>query len=135
MNLLLRTIKNSSAAAFCIEDQYGNQYHINVDARHGLLLGFASTDPNVCSTTYWDVFGSFTPVPGAIKYELTVLNPLGDNGVCEYSYKIMGQWPSGDWYYVTPPVYEDGQAFVWKSCTLPQSAFEAPALSGRGQRR
>src|SRR5262245_23631086 len=86
------------AGAFCVQDQYENQYNITVDASHGYLYGTVSNAQG-CATD-WPVTGSYVPTTEGLAFELTAANPLGNMDTCQPIYKLRGRYPAFSWFYI-----------------------------------
>jgi hypothetical protein len=106
----------------CIQDQYGIQYTLNIDAVHQYITGTVSGGQGGGP---WILTGSYvqsSPTDPWI-FELTVSN---SNGAAQPGYvavyKLKGVEPNAAWYY------QDGygdQEFAFTACTVPAAMAEA----------
>jgi hypothetical protein len=106
----------------CIQDQYGNQYILNIDAVHQYITGTVSGSQGGGP---WILTGSYvqsSPTDPWI-FELTISN---SNGVTQPGYvavyKLKGVEPNAAWYYQGG---YGGQEFAFTSCTVPPAMAEA----------
>ena len=119
----------------CIQDQYGNQYTLTIDAAHQYITGTVSGGQGGGP---WILTGSYVqsgPTDPWI-YELTATNSnAGQSGFVPV-FKLKGVQPQGAWYYDSG--FGD-QEFTFTSCTVAAEMAEAdqePVPSGerRGTR-
>lgn len=94
----------------CIQDQYGNKYHINIDAENHYVTGTVETGQS-CQSTGAPILGSFQGAWGQGEFEITV--PLGGYVGCVDNYKIKGRFAEAAWYYTDG---FGGQEFAVAQC-------------------
>jgi hypothetical protein len=106
----------------CIQDQYGNQYTLNIDAVHQYITGTVSGGQGGGP---WILTGSYVQSSPSDPwiFELSVAN---SNGTAQPGfvpvYKLKGVEPNAAWYYQGG--YGD-QEFAFTSCTAPAAMAEA----------
>jgi hypothetical protein len=136
-------VAEARADAFCVQDQYGNQYNFVTDNLNRYAYGSATmvkTTIQDCDTPTYHITGSWVrssrihPQTGTsvINYELTAANPLGDSDVgCVATYKLKGVWPDGEWYYIAgiSPV---PQPFTFADCSVPADDTGVSGETGAG---
>ena len=106
----------------CIQDQYGYQYTLNIDAVHQYITGTVSGGQGGGP---WILTGSYvqsSPTDPWI-FELTVANSNGANQPGYVAvYKLKGVEPNAAWYYEGG---YGGQEFAFTACAAPPAMAEA----------
>lgn len=125
---------NASADAYCVQDQYGNEYNFvtidEINYAYGTVT-MAETTIQHCDAPTFHLTGSWVWKNRA-KFELTAANPLGDADTgCITTYKLKGNWPSGDWYYIDGPSAEP-QPFTFVDCSVPTDTINSFGNLGGG---
>ncbi len=118
---------SATAAPFCVQDQYGNQYTFTVDAAHGYITGHA-TNHQGCTGGTWPLLGSYEVTAAGTMVEFTLRNPSATSS-CVPDYKLKGIWPKSAWYY------ESGygaQEFTFTACGGKALAGEHAKTAGKG---
>ncbi len=104
----------------CIQDQYGNQYTLQIDTTHQYITGTVSGGQGGS----WILTGSYVQsAPGDNWiYELTASNTQGTSAPGFVPvYKLKGVQPDGAWYYQSG---YGGQEFTFTACTKAAVASE-----------
>ncbi len=98
------------ANAFCLQDQYGNQYNLSYVAPFYLY----GTVSNGQCTGVWPVTGSIAyslSSPGLV-WEITGATQTAESS-CIDTFKLKGNYPNFEWYYASGP---GGQAATYVPC-------------------
>ena len=117
----------------CIQDQFGNQFTLQIDEAHQYITGSVGGGQGGGP---WILTGSYVQsAPGdPWIYELTVTNSngTGQSGFVPV-YKIKGVQPQGAWHYDTG---YGNQEFTFTACTaVAAMADEGQATLTEGERR
>lgn len=112
----------------CLQDQFGNQYKIDIDLANEYIYG-AVTNHQGCRSTAWPLIGSFVGTAAGIRFELTAANPSASPDSCVPVYKLKGTLPNFQWYYADGG--GNGNAGRWTAC----GAAVADKPAGKGARR
>ena len=117
----------------CIQDQYGNQYTLQIDEAHQYITGTISGGQ---SGGPWILTGSYVQsAPGdPWIYELTATNTNGTGQAGFVAvFKIKGVQPQGAWYYDSG---FGNQEFTLAPCTAAATMADAGRESlTEGERR
>jgi hypothetical protein len=117
------TLSAPAAMAECLQDQYGNQYNITLDATNKAISGVATV--NQRSGEQWTLSGSYATNKAGTKRKEQQLT-MSDSSDHNTLYMLRGIYPNFAWYY--GGVY-GGQEATWVACGTAVTA--QPAGEGR----
>ena len=124
--LALATLLSAPAvmAQECLQDQYGNQYNITVDAVNKSISGVATIVQR--DNEQWTLSGSYATNKAGTKRKEQQLT-MADSSNSNQLYMLRGVYPKFAWYYNGAYGAQEG---TWVACG---TAVAAKAANGQGR--